>query len=46
MVGFYARFTPNYSGIISTLHELKKKGVPFCWGEPHQAPFEALKRLV
>ena len=46
MVGFYARFIPIYSGIATTLHELKKKGVPFCWGEPQQAAFEALKRAL
>jgi len=46
MVGFYARFIPNCSGIATTLYELKKKGVPFCWGEPHQAAFEALKRAL
>ena len=30
-VGFYAPFIPDYSSIAATLHELKKKGVPFCW---------------
>jgi len=41
MVGFYVRFIPNYSGIVTTLHEFKKKGVPYCWGEQHHAAFEA-----
>ena len=46
IVGFYARFIPHYSSIAATLHELKKKGVPYCWGEPHQAAFEAIKRTL
>jgi len=43
MVGFYARFIPEYSDIAVVLHSLKRKGVPFVWGDQQQAAFEALK---
>jgi hypothetical protein len=43
MVGFYARFIPGYSDIAVVLHSLKKKQVPFVWGDQQQAAFEALK---
>jgi hypothetical protein len=31
MVGFYARFIPDYSRRAAVLQGLKKKGVPFVW---------------
>jgi len=43
MVGFYARFIPGYSDIAVVLHSLKRKGVPFVWGDQQEAVFEALK---
>jgi hypothetical protein len=46
MIGFYARFIPDYSGKATTLHALKRKGVPFMWGEEHQLAFESLKRAL
>jgi len=46
MVGFYARFIPAYGSVVALLHELRKKGVSFCWGEMHQVAFDSLKRAL
>jgi hypothetical protein len=46
MVGFYARFIPNFSGIAAVLHQLKKKGVPFIWREDHQTAVDLLKQAL
>jgi hypothetical protein len=44
MVGFYARFIPEFSKRAALLHNLKKKGVQFEWSSDHQTAFESLKR--
>jgi hypothetical protein len=46
MVGFYARFIHDFSGRTAPLHCLKRKGVPFRWGEEHQKAFEDLKQAL
>ena len=46
MVGFYARFVPEYSRKAATLHALKKKDFPFVWDEAHQWAFDSLKRAL
>ena len=46
MVGFYARFIPDYSRKAAVLHSLKKKAVPFVWRDEHQAAFEILKQAL
>jgi len=46
MVGFYARFIPDYSRKAAVLHSLKKKAVPFVWCDEHQAAFEILKQAL
>jgi len=46
MVGFYARFIPDYSRKAAVLHSLKKKAVPFIWRDEHQAAFEILKQAL
>jgi hypothetical protein len=46
MVGFYARFIPDFSGKAAALHRLKKKGVDFVWEEEQQEAFESLKRAL
>jgi hypothetical protein len=46
MVGFYARFIPNFSLRAAPLHGLKKKGVPFVWCEEHQEAFESLNQAL
>ena len=35
MIGFYARFIPNYSKCVAALHALKKKGARFVWTHEH-----------
>jgi hypothetical protein len=46
MVGFYARFIPNFSGVAAVLHQLKKKGVSFIWRAEHQKAFDLLKQAL
>jgi hypothetical protein len=46
MVGFYARFIPDYSHKAAVLHELKRKGAQFVWLSKHQAAFESLKQAL
>jgi hypothetical protein len=36
MVGFYARFIPEFSAIATPLHKLKGKAVKFNWGDEEQ----------
>jgi hypothetical protein len=43
MLGFYARFIPEFSKCAAALHALKRKGVPFEWASEHQDAFEAPK---
>jgi len=45
MVGFYARFIPNFSHRAAPLHALKKKGSQFIWTTQHQDAFDDLKAL-
>jgi hypothetical protein len=45
MVGFYARFIPEFARRAAPLHGLKK-GVPFVWCEEHQEAFESLKQAL
>jgi hypothetical protein len=42
MVGFYARFIPEFSRKAAVLHSLKRKGSPFVWEQEHQEAFETL----
>jgi hypothetical protein len=44
MVGFYARFIPDFSIKVAPLHSLKGKGIQFKCGEEHQASFDMLKK--
>jgi hypothetical protein len=46
MVGFYARFIPEFSKRAAVLHNLKKKGVQFDWNSDHQTAFEWLKKAL
>ena len=45
MVGFYARFVPNFSKRAAPLHALKN-GAKFLWTEEHQTAFESLKQAL
>jgi len=42
MVGFYARFVPDFSRRAAPLHALKKKGVPFHRDDERKDAFDAL----
>jgi hypothetical protein len=46
MVGFYARFIPNYSHRADPLHALKRKGAKFVWKEEQQVAFDSLKQAL
>jgi hypothetical protein len=46
MVGFYARFIPDFSGVAAVLHQLKKKGSTFIWLAEHQTAFDLLKQAL
>ena len=46
MVGFYARFIPNFSRCAAVLHALKRKGIQFVWTTEHQTTFETLKKAL
>jgi hypothetical protein len=37
MVGFYARFIPDYANMAAVFYGLMKKGVSFACGSEHQA---------
>jgi hypothetical protein len=45
MVGFYARFIPNFSRVAAVLHQ-PKKGVSFIWRADHQTAFDLLKQAL
>lgn len=46
MVGFYARFIPDYSRLAEPLHALKRKGAKFVWTADQQTAFERLKKSL
>jgi hypothetical protein len=46
MVGFYARFIPEFADKSAVLHGLKRKGVPFVWEREHQEAFDTLKNAL
>jgi hypothetical protein len=46
MVGFYARFIPDYSRKAAVLHGLKRKVVLCTWQSEHQSAFESLKQAL
>jgi hypothetical protein len=46
MVGFYARFIPNYSRQAEPLHALKRKGAKFVWTPVQESAFEQLKQTL
>jgi hypothetical protein len=46
MVGFYARFIPEFSLIAAPLHKLKGKEVKFTWGNEEQIAFDRLKKAL
>jgi hypothetical protein len=46
MVGFYARFIPEFLNCAALLHALKRKGAIFEWTSEHNDAFEALKKAL
>ena len=46
MVGFSARFIPNFATLAEPLRAISRQGVPFVWGKDQDASFKELKRLL
>ena len=46
MVGFSARFIPNFATLAEPLRAISRQGVPFVWGKKQDASFEELKRQL
>ena len=44
MVGFSARFIPNFATLPEPLRAISRQGVPFVWGKEQDASFKELKR--
>ena len=43
MVGYCSDYIPRYADLAAPLNDLKKKDVPWVWGEKEQQAFDALK---
>ena len=46
MVGFSARFIPNFATLAEPLRAISRQGVPFVWGKEQDASFKELKRQL
>ena len=46
IAGFYLRFCPNFSHIVSSLTNLLKKEVRYVWSEECQRAFESVKAVL
>ena len=46
MVGFSARFIPNFSTLAEPLRAISRQGVPFVWGNEQEESFKELKRQL
>ena len=46
MVGFSARFIPNFATIAEPLRAISRQGVPFVWGSEQEASFQELKQQL
>ena len=46
MSGFYRKFVPNYSSLVSPLTNLLKAKVNYVWSEECQKSFEKLKAIL
>ena len=46
MVGFSARFIPNFATIAEPLRAISRKGTPFVWGSGQEASFQELKQQL
>lgn len=46
MVNFYAKFVPNLSSVLHSLHELLRKGKRWEWKAEHAKVFRRVKQLL
>ena len=46
MVGFSARFIPNFATIAEPLRGISRQGTPFVWGSEQEASFQELKQQL
>ena len=46
MVGFSARFIPNFATIAEPLRAISRQGAPFVWGSEQEASFQELKQQL
>jgi len=46
MIGFYARFIPDFSKRADHLHALKRKVANLIWAQEFQFAFESLKQAL
>ena len=46
MVGFSARFIPNFATIAEPLRAISRQGTPFVWGSEQEASFQELKQQL
>ena len=46
LVGFSARFTPDFSTTAEPLRKIARKGEPFLWGEEQEKSFQKLKEQI
>lgn len=46
MTAYYSRFIKDYAAIAAPLNHLKRKNVPFLWGEQQQQAFSKLKAAL
>lgn len=46
LVGYSARFIPNFSTMAEPLRKIARQGVPFIWGEAQAQAFQQLKTAI
>lgn len=46
MVNFFRKFIPKFAELAAPLNYLRKKAVPFQWGDSQQAAFDSLKQAL
>jgi hypothetical protein len=46
LAGYYRSFIPNFAALSKPLTQLTRKDVKFCWSEPQQSSFDALKEAL
>jgi hypothetical protein len=46
LAGYYRSFIANFAALSKSLTQLTRKDVKFCWSEPQQISFDALKEAL